>query len=134
MRTVLFALVGTTVLLLGTSAGAAPCKEPESHKGYCYCEPPMTKVCGPVWNEYMQQNRTKCWCHDPATDSGGYYGSGGGKAEIHKKNVPQTHPTPTPDMYWRGGPRYRVAPNYRVAPAYRMVRRPAPGVFHMQRW
>lgn len=106
------------LLPLGPAA-AEPCGHPGSHKGYCYCKPPLTKACGPVWNEYFKQNFTECWCHNPSADDNGFVGSYG-HAEIHKKNVPQTHPTPTGNIYMRS------------AAGVRTMRRPAVGM--MRRW
>ena len=105
-------------LLLPAAAAAEPCSMPGSHKGHCYCEPPLTKQCGPVWNEYFQQNFTECWCNNPSAEDNGFGGSYG-HAEIHKKNVPQTHPTPFPGMYMRPGM------DARGYAGVRTIRRPA---------
>lgn len=113
-------------LFLSAPAAAEPCSHPGSKKGYCYCEPPLTKVCGPVWNEYFHQNFTECWCHNPAAGDSGYGGSYG-HAEIHKKNVPQTYPTPGPGMLYARPFMYP-----RGAFGMRTMRRPAVGV--MRRW
>jgi hypothetical protein len=108
-------VVAFACLFLPVSAIAEPCSHPGSHKGYCYCKPPLTKVCEPVWNEYYKQNFRECWCHNPSSGNNGFGGSHG-KAEIHKKNVPQTHPTPSGDIHMRG------------PVGKRMMRSPAPGV------
>ena len=114
-------------LFLSAPAVAEPCSMPGSHKGHCYCKPPLTKECGPVWNEYFHRNFMECWCHNPAAGDAGYGGGSYGHAEVHKKNVPQTHPTPGPGMLYA-----RPYMHPRGAVGMRMMRRPATGV--MRRW
>ena len=128
--------VSSLVIVLGcmlapAPAAAEPCSHPGSKKGYCYCKPPLTRECGPVWNEYFHQNFTECWCHNPAAADAGYGGSYG-HAEIHKKNVPQTHPTPDPGMYMRPGMYVRPGIHARGYAGMRTMRRPAIGV--MRQW
>jgi hypothetical protein len=84
-------LVAAGFLILLGSAAADPCSSGGGKK--CKCDPPLTRVCGPKDDPYKKT----CWCEYRA---GGGYGTGSyGKAEIHKKNVPQTHPTPSPTLY-----------------------------------
>jgi len=131
-RTLSSLVVVLASLLLSAPAVAEPCSHPGSKKGHCYCKPPLTKVCGPVWNEYFHQNFTQCWCHNPAAGDAGFGGSYG-HAEIHKKNVPQTHPTSHPDMDAR--PRMFMRPRVymRGAAGPGLTRRSAFPVMR-QRW
>lgn len=69
-------------ILLAGSVMAQPCT-PHS----CVCDPPLTKVCGQI--HIGNHTGFRCWCKAAGSDVGGSYG----KAEIHKKNVPTTHPT-----------------------------------------
>jgi hypothetical protein len=76
-------------LLLGSAdaALADPCSSGSGKK--CVCDPPLVRVCGPKGTYHKT-----CWCVRPGATNGGSWGGSYGHAEIHKKNVPQTHPTP----------------------------------------
>lgn len=100
MRTILaLCLSGLLVLALNGAALAEPCSSGSGKK--CVCDPPLIRKCGPKGSYHKT-----CWCERPGAAGGSVSGWGSyGHAEIHKKNVPQTHPTPSP-----GFQRGRFAP------------------------
>ena len=117
MRAVAMSFISLTagLLLLHDPAAADPCSSGSGKK--CRCDAPLTRVCGPKDDPYHKT----CWCENRQGGGGGSSGWGSyGKAEIHKKNVPQTHPVPSATAYQRG------------AFGLRQIRTPAPGA--LRRW
>lgn len=57
------------------------------------CPPGMVRVCEPVQQNRPPATPQRCRCENPP--GSGNLG-GGGKAEIHKKNVPTVKPTKSP--------------------------------------
>jgi hypothetical protein len=88
------------------------------HPGACACRPSQTVVCGWRFYKPIHRNIYICWCQNPSAGGGGV--GSYGQAEIHKKNVPVTHPAPGGGM------------NMRSAVGARMMRRPAFGT--IRRW
>ena len=101
------------LVLLPGFAMAQPCGPGRPNA----CRPPLTQVCGVAWANHVNRNVCRCWCQYPSAGSSSSGSGSYGKAEIHKKNLPQTHPTPSGNMYMRGAAG---------------VRTPAVGV--MRRW
>ena len=74
-------LAALALASLSTTAQAAP------------CPPGMVQVCEPAPQNRPPATPQRCRCENPP-GSGSW--SGGGKAEIHKKNVPTVKPTKSP--------------------------------------
>jgi hypothetical protein len=101
-------VVAFACLLLSAPAAAEPCSHPGSKKGYCNCAPPLTKVCGPVWNDTsIRTSRNAGAIILPlATASADHTAM----RRFTRRIVPWTHPTPDPGML-RGSTCIRVVPS-----------------------
>ncbi len=100
-------LVAAALTLPPGFALAFTCGTPGGWTPDCTCPPAFVKECRP-----HQKGGLRCLCRDP-----GWSGvNPGGKAELHKKNVPTVKPGGGPtNAYWQTSrqPRMHAAPSFR---------------------
>ncbi|MGT2503989.1 hypothetical protein ACVOMS_30675 [Bradyrhizobium guangxiense] len=83
MRVIITSILATVALAsLAAAVEAAP------------CPPGMVRVCEPAPQNRPPATPQRCRCENPP--GSGSWSGGGGKAEIHKKNVPTVKPTKSP--------------------------------------
>jgi hypothetical protein len=82
MRTIM--TTGLALLALASLSAAAEAAA---------CPPGLVQVCDPRPQNRPPATPDRCHCESPPGSGGG---SGGGKAEIHKKNVPAVKPSKSP--------------------------------------